>query len=338
MRPNEDRYSLTSGGLAIVNLQAQIEGVQRRIEELGTAVGECAELIDLIALRGLLLGSIRDYESSATMAEHLVSDAPSDSRAFFTRARARGRFHRFSEALGDLDVAQSLGMDGTTVQAERASVFQSVGRYEDALSIFDDLARRRPDFDSLAALATFHADRQDIASAEQMFDASGSAYRGVSPFSPALLDFQRGHMWMTHGDLPRALRWFGAAVAKLPCYAAACGHLAEVEAALGDNDAAIGRLLPLATSSDDPDFAASLARVLRRAGRTEESNCYRNFAAARYDELTSRHPEAYADHAAEFWLEEPANRERALRFALMNLEIRKTPRAQRLLARASRYD
>ena len=41
------------------------------------------------------------------------------------------------------------------------------------------------------------------------------------------------------------------------------GHLGELEAELGDIETAIGRLYPLATASDDPDYAAQLARILK---------------------------------------------------------------------------
>ena len=58
-------------------------------------------------------------------------------------------------------------------------------------------------------------------------------------------------------------------------------------------------------------------------------------AAARYDELVARHAEAFADHAAEFWLEVGAKPHLALQLARRNLEVRRTPRACALLARAT---
>ena len=88
----------------------------------------------------------------------------------------------------------------------------------------------------------------------------------------------------------------------MPAYAPALGHRAEVDAALGARDAAINRLRPLAASSDDPEYAASLASVLSGAGQPVEAEQWRMSAAARYDELVVRHPEAFVDHAAEFWL------------------------------------
>jgi hypothetical protein len=67
----------------------------------------------------------------------------------------------------------------------------------------------------------------------------------------SLLEFRRDLMWITQGDLHRARMWLGAAHCRLPAYAAAQGHLAEAEAALGETDSAIARLRPLTISSDD---------------------------------------------------------------------------------------
>src|SRR5208337_4807232 len=118
-------------------------------------------------------------------------------------------------------------------------------------------------------------------------------------------------------------------------YAPARGHLAEVEAELGEIDSAIDRLHALALSSDDPDYAAQLARILADVGHHTEARHWSRLAAARFGELLARRPEAFADHAAEFWLAAGADPERALMFAKMNAEIRNTPRARALLARAA---
>jgi hypothetical protein len=62
---------------------------------------------------------------------------------------------------------------------------------------------------------------------------------------------------------------------------AAQGHLAELDAALGETAAAIARLRPLALASDDPDYATQLARILGDAGQTEEAQTWRAKAKAR---------------------------------------------------------
>jgi hypothetical protein len=120
----------------------------------------------------------------------------------------------------------------------------------------------------------------------------------------------------------------------VPLYAQAQGHLAEVEAELGEVDCAISRLRSLAASSDDPDYAGQLARILQDVGHEDESRRWRRLAASRYDELIASHPEAFADHAAEFWLAAGGDPDKALRLAKMNAEVRNTSHARSLLARA----
>ena len=333
---SEAERPLTAGAIAMINLQAQIDGLEQLLAGGRAAIGVQAELIELVALRGQVLGRICDYEWAEERAEQLTRDAPADGMALVARARARSRFHRFADALADLDAAQRVGAAPSLVNAERAGVFQAIGRYEAALTIYREAAKGRADVTVLWALASLHAERGEIVAAEQLFDESRSRYRGVSPFPLALLDFQRGLMWLAQGDLHRALAWFEAAVRRVPAYAPAQGHLAEVEAALGEPEAAIARLLPLTASSDDPDYMASLTRILGDAGRAEEAAEWRDKTAACYDALMARHPEAFADHAAEFWLD-AGDGARARRLAQMNLEVRQTPRAHELLARAAAF-
>jgi tetratricopeptide (TPR) repeat protein len=140
---------------------------------------------------------------------------------------------------------------------------------------------------------------------------------------------------MERDDLRRARAWCEAAVRVVPVYVPAQGHLAEIEAALGETAAAVARLRPLARAPDDPDYATQLARILGDAGRTEEAQVWRDYAEARYDELLARHPEAFADHAAEFWFTVGGDPGRALRLARQNLALRPTPRARALVRCAS---
>jgi tetratricopeptide (TPR) repeat protein len=283
-RAIEGEISTTAGVIAIGNLQAQIDGQEREAAAGRLTVKAQAGLIDLVALRGHVLGRIADYEWAGALAEQLTQDAPSDGEALLARARTRATFHRFADALTDLDQAQRLGADPRLVDAERAAIFQAVGRYEQALTIYREAVERRADFHSLADLATLYAERGETAAAEGCFSESRARYRGVSPIPLAQLDFKRAQMWITQGDPLRARTWLEAAVRRLPAYAPAQGHLAEVEAALGETDCAIARLLPLTSSCDDPDYAAQLARILAEAGRFEEARAWRDRAAARYDE------------------------------------------------------
>jgi tetratricopeptide (TPR) repeat protein len=321
--------ALTDGAIAVLNLQAQIDG----LEGHGTS-GEAAALIDLLILRGRIHGRISDYERAAQLADRLVHDAVADAAAYMARARTRAAFHRFSEALDDLDHADRISPQDTLAKQERAAILQALGRYDEALVTYEDAAGRGGQFEQVGALAGLWADRGETDTAQRLYLESLRTYRGVSPFPLALLDFHLGTMWMRHDRLDQARTCFETAISRIPAYAAAQGHLAEVEAGLGEGEAAIARLYALAASSDDPDYAAQLARILGEMGRNDEASGWCLVAANRYDELTAAHPEAFADHAAEFWLGVGNDPPKGLRFAMLNVRVRQTPRAHELLAQA----
>jgi tetratricopeptide (TPR) repeat protein len=334
----------TSGVIALINLQGQIGGLEAQARTTlppvagqaasgRLAVAQWADLIDLLSLHGHVLGRVADAERAAALAEQLVHNAPADGLAFMARAQTRAAFHRFAEALADLDAAERLGLARVTLDAERAVIFQALGRYDEALVLCRNAVERRPDFASLSALAVLQAERGQRARAECLFDEGRRRYRGVSPFPVAQLDFRRGLMWLEQGDLPTARVWFEAALDRVPAYAPALGHLAELDAALGERKAAINRLRPLAVFSDDPEYAGVLAGLLSEAGQAQEASRWRTRAAARYDELLARHPAAFADHAAEFWLTVGGDVNKARQLARQNLAIRHTPRTCALLDR-----
>lgn len=320
----------TSGLIALRNLDAQIEAYQRAryLEPIDRTM-----FIDLILLRGHIRGLVSDAEAAAAHAQEFVNDIGSGT-AFFVRAKSRAVFHLCSEALDDLDLAERHGMDTNAVGDERAAIFEAIGRYDDALALRREAVARARTFESVCALASIHAARGECDSAESLFADGRRRYRGVSPFALAALEFQRGHMWLAEHALLRARACFTEALARVPGYASAQGHAAQVDAELGDVEDAVARLRPFASSCDDPQYAAQLARILEEAGRTDEARSWREWATARYETLLERHLHAFADHAAEFWLWRDADLERALELASINLKLRNTQRARHLFARA----
>ena len=263
-----------------------------------------------------------------------MCDAPAMA-GVLARARTRATFHRFAEALADLDAAEQRGADSVRGGCRARCDLPGVGRSAEALVLRWDAALRRPDFATLGALAVLQAERGEVTEAEKLFTEARRRYRGVSPFPVAKLDFRRGLMWFGAGRpargpcLVRRRRASGAGLrpgAGAPC---------RGRCRSGSQDAAIDRLRPLAGSSDDPEYAGILAGLLTDGGRPREAEQWRVSAAARYDELVRRHPEAFADHAAEFWLTAGGDRPRGLQLVERHREDRRTSRSHALLRRAT---
>ena len=101
--------------------------------------------------------------------------------------------------------------------------------------------------------------------------------------------------------------------------------------ARGQLDLALSLIAPLPETSDDPEYRAIYAEILAGLGDGDaEAEAER--AVAAYEQLLARRPEAYADHAAAFFMGVGNRPRRALELALANWKLRDTPRSRSLLA------
>ena len=325
----------TDGAIALGNLDAQVRGLERLAQGGPQAAAAQRQLVDLLGARAQYRAGVADRSRALALADALVAGAPDDPQALLARAAARGGLHGFRAALADAERAAALGAPAEVVEAARAGLLQSLGRYDEALAIRRAHAERAPDTATLGALATLLAERGEHAAAVDAFARARAAYGDVSPFPLAWLQFEEGLMWMRAGDLARAHAHFTEAHTHLPGYVAARCHLAEVEAALGRPQVAVALLEPLAAAGEDPDPAAQLARILAEQGDAAGAARWRARAAARYDELLARYPDAFADHGTEFYLAAGDDPARALALARHNAGIRRSAGALDLLLTAA---
>jgi hypothetical protein len=129
-------------------------------------------------------------------------------------------------------------------------------------------------------------------------------------------------MWSEQaGDRERGKAFYAEALDYLPQFVAANIHLAEIELAEGEVNAARARLQRVVASSDEPEALALLGQVER--------------ARERYETLLAHQPLAFADHAAEFYLGAGADPARAWELARLNLANRPTLRAFALAMKAA---
>jgi len=324
----------TDSSIALGNLTGEILSLEGSLARGELSAARQASLIELLLMRGQYLGRIADYERADLLADRLVERA-NDGTSYLTRAKTRSTFHRFADAEADLAEAQrrEIGLD--RIESARAPMWQAMGRYPEALTVRQRVANDRPDILSIGAVATILGELGATEAAEAAFLKAQNSYDDVSPFPMAWLYFQQGLMWMREGKWERARELLTAAHERLPQYASATGHLGEVEAALGHRSRAIALLRTAAQDSDDPDPWGQLARVLRLAGSDREADEWRDKAKRRFQELLERHPEAFADHGAEFFMAAGGDPRRALDLARRNLEVRRTPWAYELGARAA---
>ena len=328
-----DAGRYTSGPIAVANLSALIASLDLRRAE--NATFETLEALSkVLFLRGDLLGRIVDHDRAEEVANEAIALSGA-ARALYIQAQLSGRFHRFQEAGALLDRAIMNGHSAHEIDVERAALLQATGRYEDALVLREKLANGDPGIHTLGALASLLAEMDRWEGADASYAAALDVDNGVSPFPCSQLLFEWGVSAMRCSDLDRAEAIFIELDAILPAHVPGRGHRAEVAHARGQLDRATTLIMPLLETSDDPEYRAIYAEILAARGdpraRSEAER-----AASAYELLLARRPDAYADHAAAFFMGAGNRPQRAVDLAVANWKLRDTPRSRRLLARALR--
>jgi tetratricopeptide (TPR) repeat protein len=320
--PPLPKLEATSGGIAVDNLNAQIDSLEKRSADRVVR----ASLVDMLLSRGQFLGRITDYERAETLAQGMVDEAKDEPGSFLARAATRATFHAFGKALDDLVEAERLGAKPDQLVPARASILSAQGKLDEALALrpVDETSTVVTD---LATTGLLLGDLGKTTDAERWLGLARERYRDVSPFPLAWMDAKQGALYERLGRLGRAKAHYARAVSLLPRYATAAAHLAALSTAAE----AIALLEPLVATSDDPEVLVQLADALRRAGRSDEAKQRLDAAIARYDELVKAHPEAFADHAASMWLGPGRDPVKALSLAQLNLDNRKTAEAYQLV-------
>ncbi len=303
-----------------------------KVSASASSVVEGQDVVFMLLLaRGQYTGSIGDYEAAESAAKAIVLKHPESGDAHLALASTLGTFHLFAGELAELDVAENRGAQASAVAHARAAVFMGQGRFDDAQAL--DLWRDPAGLEAteLASAAVLEGERGLDADSERLFEQARSAYRDVSPFPVAWVDFQRGSLLERKGDRDRAKRYFAEAHEVLPTFTHAAVHLAGLETP-GD---ALTLLEPLLGQGDDPEVPAAYGDALRRLGRAEDAKPFVDKARARYGELVTAHPEGFADHAASFYLGLGGDPARALALAKLNARNRQTEAALDLVITAA---
>jgi tetratricopeptide (TPR) repeat protein len=323
----------TDGLLARSNLEAMIGGREGMLSRDPDSGSVRLTLVTLLQARASTYGRVEDLERAEDLGEQAVIRAPRSPEAWLARAASRSAVHRFREASADLDRAQSLRAEPDAIAAQRASIALATGQVATALTVERVRAERVPGMATLSALGVGLAESGDGPGASRAFTRALASYRDTSPFPVAFVEFQQGLLDERAGDLASAANHYRSVIERLPGHAQAAVHLAGIEIALGRLEAADAALRTLMSEASDPEIPATRSMLARRRGDLAMAAREESAARSRYHELLQRHPDAFADHAARFFLDrEPAE---ALRWAVHNLGVRQTSDAYDLALSAA---
>jgi hypothetical protein len=315
-----DAYRTTAAPIYLGNLDARISELRRLIAAHDRAEHRTA-LAGSLYHRYRVLGRSEDADEALRLADAAVAAEPEVAEHRATRAVILAGFHRFEAALADLDAAQAHGAREQDTASTRREIDLALGRYERLADAFAHSGELTHDFLELANRADLRLQQGDLEGAVFLYRAAQAEYRDVNPFPLAWLHVQQGIAYLRHDRLEEARRFFEAAHARMPGYYLATEHLAETESRLGHRDRARRLYAQVIEQTGNPEFIAALSGLERDAGNEALADRLAAEATRGYETLLRRNPAAYAQHAADFFID---NRDAARADALAreNLALR----------------
>jgi tetratricopeptide (TPR) repeat protein len=294
---------------------AELRGVDQRIElHKADPQDELAYLGQRVAARGRL----EDYQTMLAISAAWVAKAPTDSAAWLARAHALATVHDFAGAraalahvTGDSGEDEAIALDEATGLRDKALAARAA-----AVKAWPNAVRTTQYLASLALAGKF-------AEARALIPKAAAAVRDNPPELYAWLYFQWGRVYEQQGDLADARAFYEASHARMPTIEATA-HLIQAQLATGQPDAA--KQLVAATLATDPH--PSIVELAVQVGLAQVAD-----AKAAWERYVTALPNAFADHAARFYLKVDAKR--ALELARVNLANRDTPEARSLVVEAA---
>lgn len=306
---------------------AELRALDRRIE---IAADDDAHLVSLLLDRAAIRGHAEDYERALARSAALAKALPRDVTALELRVKVLLAVHRFADARATIEKLAPLVFPPQLVELNLA-LDEATGQTARALEGRAKLAADAPNPQTLTlyAAALARAGKLDEALA-QLPKALAGAARINTPRGTNWLYFQWGLIHEVKGDLAIARDHYLAAFARMPGSLETVEHLAGALAATGDRERA--RRIVAEAVADNP-HPSLRALSLELADKVEPGELAAVTAA--WERYVKALPEAFADHAARFYLGIGKNPSRALELARLNLANRDTLQARALAVDAA---
>jgi tetratricopeptide (TPR) repeat protein len=325
-----ERALATAGDIAAINLESARQRSWNRFWRAPEQPGAAEVIVEQELLTAQFIGDLAAFDRLEMLANELMRDEPESGRSALIAAQVACSTHRFADARKSLARAVACGASADAADRLSLTIDQATGEDLPAvLAARRERAARPGHWQELVPLGALQADLGHFDAAECTYLQALRTYPDVSPFALAWTSFQLGVLWgesMPASDPERAAKWYRAAIDYLPGYVKARVHLAEIELDHGRTDEARALLAP-ALAGGDPEVAWRLADIAHLAGDCTEAALQLSAARIGFEALLAKHPFAFADHGAEFYLGSGGDPARALELARLNLANRPTLRA-----------
>ncbi len=276
--------------------------------------------------RARLHGSLADLTAAESSLDRAFAVAPAGGGPFLARAHFNLYVHRLPAAERDLDVLESAVLVSDRERAAivdmRAQIDVQVGRADQARARWTALAADRDEPGAWFGLAMLAWKAGDATTGQAHLDRADRAAMGSGDMRlQAWLRLQRGLLELDRERWADALTFYQQADAIFPGWPLIREHVAEALSNLGRTAEAIAIYEELVDQTADPLFLDALADCYDSTNRRAAATAARTHAAAGWQALLTRYPEAGAGHAVAHLLAR-GDLATALPLARRNAELR----------------
>jgi tetratricopeptide (TPR) repeat protein len=329
----EKELPTTAGVIAWANMEGQIQALAQDVASRPKDVYALRPLGAQKYRHGRVTGDLDEIDESIKLVTRCLEiDKKPDE--YVERAAREQSLHRFKAAQADLDQGKKLGANADWLASVQADLDWNAGKYEPAIVFIRAQRQKSASAGTWTREGTLELELGNYEAADRAFEAAEDMMDDTSPFPVAQLDMTRGIQKQRQGLLLAAVAFFREAVRRLPQHVGAREHLAETLVWLGQDDEATKIYEEITKTSTDPEFMGALSSLYRAHGKTAEADALHAKAAARYDELIKKYPEAMYWHAAEFFGGDGKDPKKALDLLKKNLDLRPNATSQTALAKA----
>ncbi len=241
--------------------------------------------------------------------------------------------HQFDEAAQHAQKAIDIDSTDGNAHAILGDSLLETGKYARAEESYREMMRRQKDLYSYSRLAALKTVRGDTAGATA--DLERAIALGKAAMQPAesvaWAQWQLGNNYFATGDLAKAEIHYQQSLKTFPNYHRALAGLAQVRAAKGRYDEAIGLYQRALGIIPMPEYVASLGVVFEKIGRADEAR--KQYQLVEYiGKLNAINQSLYNRELAYFYADHDIKLAEALELAKRELDYRRDIYAYDLLA------